>query len=393
MNEMEEQLSRLFHATVGEPPRQVTLGAIRRQVIRRRIIAAVTVTGAITVAGSIGLAVAADAAGPKAPPAVTTGSAARPPKFYITSAFGHDASAPQVRATATGAVTGQVRCPLPKTSESSLAAQASNRTFFMTCVRVASQDTVIGTRIYRFSLTSTGRPSALSLVRGGVLSRDEASEIATSANGSLVAVIVRLPRRGSRPEIVVINTRTGRHAVWSDQRLPGSPNLSPSNLSFADNGRVLAVFGSVFCPKSDSQCKSAGEEMLALSPAAKGGEVSSGRVIFTQSQVGRPSDTFINDAYLAPNGSTVTLSLLGDGPPPDSVSVVQVSAATGKPLRVLYRLGTGNGFSYGFVHTDGSGRFVLFNAGPTKGEVFGWINQGKLVKLKPGGASLFDGAW
>ncbi len=392
MNEMEEQLSRLFHSAVGEPPRRVTIHAIRRQVRRRRIVAAATATAVVAMTGSVGVALAANSRGQRTT-VVSNGVTHHPPKFYIEQDGGQGRL--QVRATATGAVTGQVRCPLSDSFERSMAAQANNRTFVMTCVSTAGQGGLqpTGTRIYRFRLGNAGQVGGYSLVRGGTFNGQIAGGIATSADGSVIAVWAASVKRGSKAVVVVINTGTGRHAVWTNPVAPDGKTFGLGDLSLAHDGRELAVFGSARCPKGDSACKFTGQEMRAVSPAGKGGKLSDGRVVFTQRQIGRLAATFINDAYLAADGLTVTLSLLGDGPQSDSVSAVQVSAATGKPLRVLFRLGTGNGFEYKFVTTDNSGKYILFDAGRTSGTVFGWVRNGKLVKLKQAGPGVDSGTW
>ena len=389
MNEMEEQLSRLFHATVGEPPREVTFRAVRRQATRRRVASTIAVAASLAVVGSVGATVAANAAGPK--PSVTSAEHRAAPRFYIVTNEGKAGT--QVRATSTGAVTATVHCPWAGSTPSSMTAQANNRTFMMVCEKFATGRKIVGARIFRFRLTNSGKIPGYAAVRGGKLSGDYAGRIATTPDGSLVAVDVVPGTPHATGSIVVIKTKTGSHVSWQGSILPGSIRFSGGELSFGDNGKVLAVFGRARCIKGATSCKSPGEEMLALSPAAKGGQLSSGRVVFRQGQVGPPSRTFINDAYLSSDGSTVTLSRLGDGGPPDSVSVVQLSAATGRPLRTLFKLITGNGFFYRFVSTDQTGRFVLFNAGPTRGTVFGWMDNGKLVKLKPAGTGVSDGAW
>lgn len=53
----------------------------------------------------------------------------------------------------------------------------------------------------------------------------------------------------------------------------------------------------------------------------------------------------------------------------------------------------GDGFSYQFVSADPSGRHVLFDAGTTRTGVNGWIDRGKLIRLRPAGNNVFSGAW
>lgn len=344
-----------------------------------RVAGRVSAGAVIALAGVASVAAPASAAGPG-----PAGSAAHPPAFYIVRQFEGGTT---VRATATSAVTASVRCPQAGAQPGALAAQADNRTFYLVC------QSPTAAKIYRFRLTSAGKIPSYSAVRGGTFTGDRAGALAVSANGSLVAVGVAAQQPGSLSGTVVITTKTGAHGTWSGRDLPGGVIFSGGELSFADNGRVLAVFGRARCLKSDPACKSPDEEMLELSPAARGGQLSSGKVVFTQGQVGPPSKTFINEAYLSSDGSTVTLSLLGDGLPPDSVSVVQRSAVTGNRIDVPFRLVTGNGFSYSFVSTDATGRWVLFDAGPSRASVFGWIRDGKLVRLKPAGSGISFGAW
>lgn len=389
MSELEEQLSRLLQAKVGEPPRQVTVRAVRGQAIRRRVIA-LTMTAVIAATGSIGAAVAArsgagslaDSGGPHQVP--QAGDLARVPRFYVVGVAGKA----QVRSTATGAITALVTCPDRGRLPVSLAAQADNRTYFVAC-----QDSAGSTTIYRFRLTRAGQIPGLSPVPGGTFPGDRAGDLAVAADGSLIAAEVTPLARGSQAQIEVISPRTGSRATWGGEHLPGGVIFSGGELSFAGNGRTLAVFGRARCRKGDAACESPDEEMLALSPAASGGQLSSGRVVFTQRQVGPPSQTYINDAYLSSDGSAVTLSLLGDGGESDSVSVVRLSAATGRRTGRLFRLVTGNGFDYSFVSTDATGRSVLFNAGPSHGSVFGWIDDGRLIPLRPSGDDADSAAW
>jgi hypothetical protein len=69
-------------------------------------------------------------------------------------------------------------------------------------------------------------------------------------------------------------------------------------------------------------------------------------------------------------------------------------SATGRQLRVVYRMRTGNGFLYRFFGSDPSGRHLLLNAGPTSGTVNGWIDHGRLIRLKPAdGSNVFYEVW
>src|SRR5215468_397809 len=76
------------------------------------------------------------------------------------------------------------------------------------------------------------------------------------------------------------------------------------------------------------------------------------------------------------------------------VSVVQVSAATGRQLSVRYQVDTGDGFLYRFFSADPSGRYLLLDVGPISGTVNGWIDDGRLVQLTPAnGTKVLYEAW
>src|SRR5258708_38646398 len=54
---------------------------------------------------------------------------------------------------------------------------------------------------------------------------------------------------------------------------------------------------------------------------------------------------------------------------------------------------TGNGFSYRCFSSDPSGRHFILDAGPTSGAVNGWIDHGRLVRLKPAGDNVTFEVW
>ena len=169
------------------------------------------------------------------------GGAARvsPPRYYIEQSIG--IRTPVVRATATGATTGTVRCP-GRGPRVSGYVSADHQTFFLDC-----QTTAGHTLLYRFRLTASGRATGYSRVRGGTLDFAVGS-LAASADGSTLAVTVPSGRPGG--EVVVISTRTGAHAVWRDGPAgPGMVRLRLGQLALTGNGRELVVFGTPKCLK------------------------------------------------------------------------------------------------------------------------------------------------
>ncbi len=387
MNEMEEQLSRLFNTAAGEPPHRVTVRAVRRQVIKRRIITCTAATAASIIAGTAGLAVSASAGGTG--PAVNARHPVVPPRFYIESTSGQgQPSGTFVRSTATGAITGMVSCPWQRSQLGGFG--ASDHEIFMTCVRYVKQGQgyrVTGSKIFEFRLTRSGRACRYFLVHGGTFNGEGLGRIGASADGSEIAVGVAVG------QVDVINTRTGARAAWLTGLLPGGARFAGGDLSLTRDGRELAVFGTARCPRHAAGCKSPGEAMITVSPASAGGNLARGHEVFKQAQITSLRNGFINNAWISPDGSSATAAVVFGGPANASVSVVRISAKTGKPERTLFKLNTGNGFFYRFVTADPSGQFILFNAGPTRGTVFGWVNHGKLTRLKPAGTNVFDATW
>lgn len=392
--EVERQLSKLFHAAVGDPPDHVSLSGIRRLVVMRRMVMSITVTAGIVLAGCIGLAVSAHAIG--SAPGAGHGKATAPLRYYLEDGFRPGSNGQQVviRATATGAITGTVKCPWPRADVGG-SAVAAPETIYLLCLRdrrTRNGPVTTGARIYKFGLTRAGRPVDYRLLPGGAFPDASVGGLAVAADGSEFAVNVIPHRKGASSAIVVVNAKTGARAEWTGTTLPGGVRLTGRDLSLTANGRELAVFGAGRCPKGLRTCKSPGEEMVALSPASKGGQLASGRKIFTELQVTNPVAGYVNDAFLTPDGSAVTIGLVYGGQT-SYVAVVQVSARTGKPVRVLYKLNTLDGFSYHFVSADPTGKHVLFDAGQPSGAINGWIDHGKLIRLKPAGDLVNEEVW
>src|SRR5215471_8223429 len=167
---MNAQLRELLSAAVGDPPRRVTVEAVRRRVVRRRRAEWATGTAAVVLLTGLGIVVPGQLFGP-----ATGGGSSAPtgaPRYYVqTVAPKPGQQVTVVRATATGAKTATVRCPWPKSFVANNGlAPADGQTFFLACQKSSGHPFVVtGTRIYRFQLTSSGRVSSYSLVPGGDL--------------------------------------------------------------------------------------------------------------------------------------------------------------------------------------------------------------------------------
>jgi len=390
MNEMEMmQLSKLLNVLVGEPPRRVTVGAVRRKVAMRRLIAGATATATAAFAVSAGLVISAHALGkhpvPTAKPRITE------PRYYFEEAFGPRGGPQQevVRSTATGTITARVSCPGRDPYLSAVAA-AGGEKFFLACLQDNPQGVTTGTKIYRFALTRSGRVTGFGLETGGNLSGLRVGALAASPDGAELAAGVAPARSDSithhLSDIVVINTRTGKHALWHAGHLRGGIRFSFWNLSFARNGGVLAVFGWGRCPMPPA-CKSPIQEMIAVSHPGAGGQIANGRVLFTRSSLTSNRHTWIDEAFITPDGATAT-AVVSPSSGRAGSSVVQISTATGKLSGVLYRSSRNLAIS-----PDPSGRFILATTDSLKHPIFGWIDHGKLAPLRPADKVVFMEAW
>ena len=330
--------------------------------------------------------------------ATSRGAVAAPPKFYVEVGVlpHHHPQKLQdvVRATGTGAITGTVRCPWAKAFVLSVVA-SGNQTFFVQCGKLSSgpNPDLKQTRIFRFRVTTAGRTTAYSPVPGGTFS-SRLDDMAASANGAELAVNVSSRTNPLKDKIVMINVKTGARANWTGGVMPGGEIFTGGDLSLTSNGKKLAVFGAARCPKGSAPgtCKSPGEEMRLVSQAPAGGKLASGRMVFRKSQLSNRSE-YINDAFIAARGTTVTAAVVGAGLS-SFVEVLNVSVATGKPRQAEFkREDSGSSFYYSYVSPDPSGRWVLIDAGSPSRDNRGWIDHGKLVLLKPTRADIFGEAW
>jgi hypothetical protein len=310
-----------------------------------------------------------------------------------------------VRATATGVVTATIRCPWP---DAQIAPQgmtaAGHRAFFVVCQKTARHGkgfVVTGARIYQFRLSGSGGISGYSLVPGGVLGQHRVEDVAASLDGAQLAVTVGpASLSATSPEqadVLVINSQTGVRAIWHG----GVKVFGAADLTFTSGGRELQFLGRTRCGQATGTTKARGaatcRELRAVSPAAAGGELDSSRLLLRLSALIRSPADYVNDVVISPDGSTLTAAVIHSRSRPHqstSILIIKYSAATGRQLHVLYRMRTGNGFFYRFFGSDPTGRYLLFNAGPTSGTVNGWIDHGRLIRLKPAdGSNVFYETW
>jgi hypothetical protein len=395
---MDKQLRDLFEIAAGEPPHQVTVPGVRRTFIRRRISACVAAALAVIVVSGAAAAVSAVVTRPGPANAISM----KKPAYYLQAGNGAANFATLIQSTATGAITARVDCPW-RGSHFTDSAATSNRTFFIACdklLRVSRTASAITTKIYRFALTSSGRITGYALVRGGTLVKYGASELAVSPDGSELAVAGMIGGFGAADQILVINTATGSHATWaSPSRGPSKYDALVKDLSFTGDGRELVFLQSVSC-LSGAACKSPVQQVRALNPAGHGGNVFGTTLLFDLSAVASPKTNVIMAAQVSPDGTAVNLVVqtyytVTAGPPVGgSESVIQVSARSGRLLRVLYRATTATGYpGFHFFSADRSRRYLILGydfGGPL---IAGWIDQGRLVPLPHSGTDISSEVW
>lgn len=232
---------------------------------------------------------------------------------------------------------------------------------------------------------------------GGALGAEQVGGISASPDGSLIAV-TESAGHPATPDVVVINTKTGRHSVWRDDPAPdGMALLGIGDLVLARGGAELGFDTTVHCPHGVGNNCHNGNQVRTITPATAGGELAGSQVAFRQSELTGADTGYIHDAVLTPDGSAVDLTAI-PSPSPSSQSshilVLQVAVGDGQQPVVLYDVNTGNGSFYQSFSTDPTGQFALVNFGPTKGTRNGWIDNGRLVPLTPAnGSSIFYEAW
>lgn len=400
---MDAQLRDLLTAAVGDPPRRVTVEAVRRRVVRRRRAEWATGTAAAVMLTGLGIVVP----GQLFAPGGTSGGSSAPtgaPRYYVqTVAKQPGQQMTMVRATATGAVTATVDCPWPKSDVANNGlAPADGRTFFVACQRShgIQHFVVTGTRIYRFQLTGSGRISGYSLVPGGDLGAVQVDRMAATPDGARLAVDVTPGSGPQTPSIQVIDTQTGARAVWHNGTgAPGTAQFGIGDLSWTRAGRELVFYATAKCTPGGTadQCVS-GAQWRVLRHAATGGELDSSKLLLLKSSLTGHAQGYINDSVITPDGSALIVVALhsprGSGTP-GNIDVVKVDPATGHPIRVLFQENTGDGVLYGSFASDPSTRFLILNAGAPDGVTHnGWIDHGQLVTLQPAnGSSVVFETW
>ena len=420
MTRTEDRLTDALSAVARAVPEE-SLRPLIAVPARRRPVWLAPVAAALGIVLVVGLALAAgtwlsgsrSSGGP-------AGSQAPVPRYYLVE--GLEGGAPVVRSTATGKITATV--PVPRKANVSVVdilAAARGGVFFV----AAAAPGTPGQRLYRFSLTRSGRVTGFAVVPGGVLgNRNRTPDaMAVSPDGSRVAVSFAYAYAGPscggtgerpcpapRPDYIgIIDAGTGTRSVW---RGGTGPAFGVASLSWTADGRQLVYLGqSCRRLQLDSEVCAHGSrtaEVRALNPAAGGGRLDSGPVLLRQSA----RYPYIAQAQISPDGTTITAVVLTgrmssshgvrDMVPPD-LSVIQVARATGQPLRLLYQRNLGRttvintGPDFLQLSQDGAGQHWMLNGGLCAGHCTdgfnGWLRDGQLVPLSPVNGREVGQAW
>jgi hypothetical protein len=169
------------------------------------------------------------------------------------------------------------------------------------------------------------------------------------------------------------------------------------DVSLPLGGHELTFLTQVSCPhgRPAPGCV-AGRQVRAVASPLAGGELYTSRLVFRQAQLAGVSAGYMNDAYATPSGSALTVTTIHTQAHSfgDILSVIQVSADTGRQLRVLFRETTSSGMSYQYFSADPTDRYLMFDAGSSSEAINGWIYHGQLVPLTPqDGDSVFYQSW
>jgi len=282
-------------------------------------------------------------------------------------------------------------------------APAENQNFFLVCQRATGPQSyaqVLESRIFEFHVTRSGLVTSELPVRGGALGSVLVDSIAATPDGSEIAVIAypgshppdlhRTP-----PEVIVIDTRTGEHAIWH-----GAPPISgttvywPQDISLTADGQRMVFLTAPQCFQPPCTTGGGQQMRVVIHPGSGGGQLNSAGLLVPLDSVVRASSAAVVAAVISPDGATLTLAVTGTlsgKPSPYSVSVVQIPATGQGRLRFIYSLPQGD--SYSFFAADPSGSHFVLGTGTPNGPLDGWIDNGRLIPLGPDPVSVQSIAW
>jgi hypothetical protein len=314
-----------------------------------------------------------------------SGTAAHQPRFYVV----HMKNEIQVVSIATQTVTAIVPQPSYGSGASRTPMYAAGVTpvgsgeqeFIASFVMPPiGKDQIGQTKLYSFRLTSAGHVADLSPVRGGTLNGLAAIGLATSPDGSKLAISACQYTHGGancQYGVMVIDLSTGASTLWAGGLGTSTGHFTILSVGWAPSGGSV-TFLAASCPFVNPGCgpgKAPQAQFRELSLSTGGGSLAHSTVLFA----GSAQYPYLRQAQLSSDGRAVTL-LYVYGPfrngAPRDVRIVQVPI-TGGPPRVLYG-GLWSTYWFSYMQPGApAGTLVL------TGSYAAWVSHGKVHVLLP----------
>jgi hypothetical protein len=327
-------------------------------------------------------------------PFTDSGTGNSPPPFYVSVDWNDQIL---VHSTSTGHITAITPKPLWNNSgdfaDTAVAAQPSGRMF-----AVAMNDWDGNrTRIFTFSLTSSGQISGLaarSIRVPGLTSLSAAlspdgNELALAGIADTQPSAAAGATVAGPPRLLVVNLRTGHVDTWAGPARSGSDDLI-QDPTWSASGRALYFLvtrcrGGRLDGAANAVCPynwPAGEEWVAVVPPGADS-------LTPQRIAALPAGT--SQAVAVPGPALIVLSVGRSA----RRMTIGLYAVGGKLLGTLYSGTPDTGLESAHLSVDGSGRYVILNE--DRSTVLGWISHGKLHKLSTRGPfgrdELLSNAW
>lgn len=406
MTGLENKLRAALRDTAGEipadpPPLRLPAGPGRRHWISW----AAPLAAAALVLAVVAASLAVVHGGSGRTTSKPAGQAAVPPYYVALTApaypdvYNGNATAAEIRATATGAVLAKVVPPKPYVHFAGVTAAADDRTFILVAEAKSNppaQPPKPGelprpyyqpSRFYllRFD-PGTGRASLRALPGAFIPANAEVRDLAVSPDGtSLAADIDRQGLAGSH--LVVFDLATGTERAWSfktcAQCNPSSGGLgyggtNPDALSWTGDGKHVAFVG-----PSRARWPSYGTVRLLDVTLPGTDMLANSRPVATLPPGDNATDLSWRAAIITPDGQTVVMveELATDGAPiVVRDRLLKVSVATGR-VTVLNDLNILAGYQYEQVMYSSTTGSVLVVSGVRKGKTAGILRGDRYTPI------------
>jgi hypothetical protein len=380
MNSTEALLTGALDAA-AETVRPAELRPLRRGHKRRPYPWLAPVAAAVAVVLVVAVALTVTR-GPSPRPVMAAPAEPTKPSYYAELEGRSSLTQVVVRSTATGAVVTRIANPAGL-HPVSVAAAAGDRTFYLVYLSNAG-----GLRIYRFELGAPAIPTLAA--KGLLLDALDIDGSAVSPDGSQLALAAAESNPSSQPKIIIVNLRTGTYRTWSGGLARPGLVTGLTSLSWTADGRSL-VYLAKWClaagpgPGLNCTVGTNDAQVRELNAGSGGGRLGTGPVLFRQPAttyyIANASNQYLAQALINPAGTEIIAVVQSSL----YVYVTEISVATGRLVRVLYRMKlTGGPMLHDSwdLASDSTGKYLMFGLGGA-GIVHGWIQSGQLHPLSP----------